>query len=89
MDGLSKAEPQLVVNRIRRKFFKKLRFTVDDCMDAVGLPLLGIVPEDASVAMCAARGQTLLQSREKNGAAAAYRNIARRLMGEKRLLLDL
>ncbi len=89
MDGLSKAEPQLVVNRIRRKFFKKLRFTVDDCMDAVGLPLLGIVPEDASVATCAAKGRTLLQSREKSVAAAACRNIARRLMGEKRPLLDL
>ena len=89
LEGISKAEPQLVVNRIRRKFFQKFRFTVDDCMDAVGLPLLGIVPEDASVAACVIKGRTLLQSRVKNGAAAACRNIARRLMGEKRPLLDL
>ncbi len=88
LDGLSKAEPQLVVNRIRSKFFKKMRFTVDDCMDTVGLPLLGIVPEDPSVAACAARGRTLLQSRKKEGAAAACRNIAHRLMGKKRPLLE-
>lgn len=86
---ISKAEPRLVVNRIRRRFFRQTRFTVDDCMDSVGLPLLGIVPEDETVALSAARGQLLLASTSKRGAAEACRHIARRLLGEKQPLLNL
>ena len=89
LEYFSKAEPKLVVNRIRRRFFRKTRFTVDDCMDSVGLPLLGIVPEDETVSLSAARGQVLLDSADKKGAAAACRHIARRLLGEKQPLLNL
>ena len=89
MAGISKAEPRLVVNRIRRRFFRQTRFTVDDCMDTVGLPLLGIVPEDEVVPLSAARGQSFLQSTAKKSAAAACRHIARRLLGEKQPLLNL
>ena len=89
LEGLSRAEPKLVVNRIRRHFFRKTRLTVDDCMDSVGLPLLGIVPEDEAVFFSAARGQLLLTSHDKKGAAAACRHIARRLLGEKQPLLNL
>lgn len=89
LEGISKAEPRLVVNRIRRRFFRQMRVTVDDCMDCVGLPLLGIVPEDEAVPLSAARGQLLLRSTSKKGAAAACRHIAHRLLGEKQPLLKL
>lgn len=89
LEGISKAEPKLVVNRIQRRFFRKTRFTVDDCMDSVGLPLLGIVPEDEAVALSAAKGQPLLNFTSKKGAAVACRHIARRLLGEKQPLLNL
>jgi len=89
LEGLSKAEPRLVVNRIRHRFFRKTSFTVDDCMDTVGLPLLGIVPEDEAVPLRAARGEPLLQSDGKKTAATACRHIACRLMGEKKPLLNL
>lgn len=89
LEHISSAEPRLVVNRIRRPFFRKTRFTVDDCMDSVGLPLLGIVPEDDWVPLCAARGQVLLRASSKKGAAAACRHIAHRLLGEKQPLLNL
>ena len=75
---------------IGHKFFRKTRFTVDDCMDAVGLPLLGIVPEDEAVAYASAKGKGLMQLPvKKNSAAAACRNIAGRLMGKKMALLNL
>lgn len=90
MDGLTKAEPKLVVNRIRTKFFRKIRFTVDDCMDAVGLPLLGIVPDDETVPIAAAGNRPLLfASKGKKSAAVACRHVAKRLMGQKVDLLDL
>ena len=54
----------------------------DDVLDGVGLPLLGIVPEDSGVTLAAAKGVPLPLYSEK-GAARACRNIARRLCGQK------
>ena len=88
LEQCSEAEAKVVVNRIRPRLFKRRRFTVDDCMDAVGLPLLGIVPEDGEVTFAAAAGQALI-SRTKKGAAQACRHIARRLLGEKQPLMKL
>lgn len=90
LDGLSQAEARLVVNRIRHKFFRTTRFTVDDCMDQVGLPLLGLVPEDETVALAAAKGLALLQvPARRKSAAAACCNIAGRLLGKRIPLLNL
>lgn len=88
LEEVSQAEAKVVVNRIRTKIFKRTRFTVDDCMDAVGLPLLGIVPEDKEITLAAAAGRALTR-RSKKGALPACRNIADRLMGKKRPLLRL
>ncbi|MBQ9647524.1 MAG: AAA family ATPase [Oscillospiraceae bacterium] len=72
----------LVVNRLRRKLLKSLRANIDDAMDAAGLPLLGVVPEDEDL-------PTLLGKGKVDGfgyyspARRATRNIARRLCGEK------
>lgn len=85
---ISDAEAKLVVNRIRRRFFRRTRSTIDDCMDAVGLPLLGIVPEDEAVSLSAAKGQLLIHG-SKKGAALACRHIACRLLGVKQPLLNL
>lgn len=80
LERFSKAEPRLVVNRIRRRFFRRTHATVDDIMDAVGLPLLGLVPEDETVPLAAAAGAPLLRYASR-GAALACRHIARRLLG--------
>ena len=88
MEEFSDAEAKVVVNRIRTKIFKRIRFTVDDCMDAVGLPLIGIVPEDKEITLAAAAGRALTK-RSKKGALPACRNIANRLMGKNQPLLKL
>lgn len=78
----------LVVNRIQPKLLKKMRFSIDEAMDAAGLPLLGVVPEDSQVMVCANQGRPLILCAGK-GAALAYRNIALRLVGRKAPLLRL
>ena len=88
LERVSEAEAKIVVNRIRKKFFQRTRSTVDDCMDLIGLPLLGIVPEDEAVVLAAAKGSPLCRV-SKKGAALACRNIARRLCGVKQPLLNL
>lgn len=88
LEHISRAEARIAVNRIRTRFFRRNKFTVDDCMDAVGLPLLGIVPEDEAVSMAAAKGRPLAAGPQK-GAALACRHMAERLMGVKTPLLKL
>ena len=81
---LRKQLPQLhlVVNRVQPKLLRRLHTTIDDAMDTAGLPLLGIVPEDPQVLLCATREQPLILYASR-GAATAYLNIARRLLGQR------
>lgn len=72
----------LVMNRIQARLLRKLRTTIDDAMDAAGLPLIGVVPEDPQVILCANLGLPLA-TRGPRGAALACRNIARRLEGAR------
>lgn len=82
------AEMKLVVNRVAPKAYRRMKTTIDDIMDGVGLPLLGMVPEDFNVTLAAARGVPLVLQ-TKRGAAAACLHIARRLEGRKMPLLRL
>ena len=72
----------LVVNRVRPRLLRRQGATIDDAMDTAGLPLLGLVPEDAKVTLAASSGQPLAQF-ARRGAVRAYANIARRLLGEQ------
>lgn len=76
------AHIHLVVNRVQPKLLRRLHTTIDDAMDTAGLPLLGIVPEDANVMLSANRGQPLILATSR-GAAIAYLNIAKRILGQR------
>ena len=77
----------LVVGRVSKKLLKQMHATIDDAMDAAGLPLLGVVPEDTDVPQYLNCGQPL---REHNYyAARAYDNIAKRITGQKVPLMKL
>lgn len=80
LELMGKESVRLVVNRINPKMFDTMAITVDDIMDRAGLPLLGIVPEDANVVLAAAFRKSLL-STTKKGAAAACKRIAKRIQG--------
>ncbi len=74
----------LVVNRVRPRLLRRQKATIDDAMDTAGLPLLGLVPEDAKVVLAAAAGKPLAQyANPRRGAARAYDNIAQRLLGDQ------
>ncbi len=72
----------LVVNRVRPKLLRSMHATIDDAIDTAGLPLLGVVPEDDQILLAQNRGVPLLCS-DSALAAAAYRNIAGRLLGKR------
>ncbi len=83
-----KEDVHLIVNRITPKLFTRMDLTVDDIMDEVGLPLLGIVPEDQNVVLAASSGDALIFT-ESNGAAEACLRISRRLRGVPTALMKL
>ena len=76
----------LVMNRVQPRLISKLRTSIDSAMDTAGLPLLGVVPEDPNVTMATAAGVPLILTTYK-GAAPAYLNIAKRLLGQRVPLL--
>lgn len=75
-----KTNARLLVNFIDKKEMAALGLTVDDVMDQVGLPLLGIVPRDPNVILACAAEKVLHQITKK-GAAAASQRIAHRIQG--------
>lgn len=80
LELMGKREVRLAVNRVSPELYNRMRLTVDDVMDWVGLPLLGVVPEDQNVTLAAARGKPLILY-SRRGASAACRRMARRLLG--------
>lgn len=51
---------RLVINRVRPKFFKQLRSTLDDVIDTVGARLIGIVSENQKVMLAGSRETPLV-----------------------------
>lgn len=75
--------PMLVVNRVNPLMIKgRYALNIDDIMDAAGLPLLGLIPEDEMIPAAAHLGLALTLT-GGTGAAAAFLRIARRVTGEQ------
>ncbi|ADU25875.1 AAA family ATPase [Ethanoligenens harbinense] len=77
-------EIRLVINRVQPQLLrKKLDGGLDVIIDAAAVQLLGVVPEDRRIALAAYDGDPIVHTPDAHGGAAeAYCNIARRLLGE-------
>lgn len=74
--------PQLVINRIRPKMVKKGdMMDINDMIDILAVELLGVVPEDEKIVVSTNRGEPAVLD-ANSWAGQAYRNIAKRIMGE-------
>lgn len=83
----NKVSSRLIINRLRATpILRGKTPDIDDIIDAAGIRLIGVVPEDEMVATAAANGQPLSGNCP---AVEAYRNIAARLMGNSVPLMDL
>lgn len=80
---------QLIVNRIRPEMTKKGEMlNIDDMTDILAIKLLGIVPDDERIVISTNRGEPAVNDNDSK-AGQAYRNIARRLMGQDVSFLNL
>lgn len=80
----------LIVNRLRPAMVQMNdMMSVQDVQELLGIPLLGVVPEDERVIVSTNRGEPLVLAEDPTLAGKAFDNIARRLEGEKIEFLDL
>jgi len=83
LEAASIPDPQLIVNRIRPRMVKRGdMLDIDDILDNLRIELIGIVPEDESVLVSTNRGEPAVLN-PNSQAGQAFRNIARRIRGEK------
>ncbi len=89
--GLVEAEEKgpasLIINRVKFEMVQRGEMlSADDVLDILAIDLIGIVPEDPTVLTASNRGTpTVMDGRSRAG--QAFRDIARRLMGEQVPLL--
>lgn len=76
------ASPKLVINRIRPNMMRSGdMLEIDDICQVLAIDLIGIVPDDEMVIKAANQGEPTVMN-PNSRAAIAYRNIARRILGE-------
>jgi len=71
----------LLVNRVLPRNYRRMRTTVDDVIDTVGVRLLGIIREDESIPIALNEGTPLILYK-KRLAAYDFLDAARRVAGE-------
>ncbi|MEF2638480.1 MAG: septum site-determining protein MinD, partial [Lachnospiraceae bacterium] len=78
----------LIVNRLRPELVKRGdMMSAQDIIDLLGVPLIGMIPDDEAVIVATNQGQSLIEGETLPG--QAYRNIVRRIAGEDVPYLDL
>jgi len=80
---------RLIINRIRPNMMKSGdMLDIDEICSVLAIDLLGIVPDDEKVIKAANSGEPTVMD-PSSRAAIAYRNIARRILGDKVPLMQL
>lgn len=81
--------PKLIINRVKSHMMQQGEMLdVEDIVSLLAIDLLGVVPDDEAVIASANRGEpTVIHPNSK--AAIAYRNIARRILGDSVPLMSL
>jgi septum site-determining protein MinD len=82
LEAENKGPGQLILNRVKSDMVRKGEMlSADDVTDILAIRLIGIVPEDENVIPASNSGNPVTLN-ENSRAGTAFRDIARRLMGE-------
>jgi septum site-determining protein MinD len=89
LEAAEKQQIYLVVNRLQPELVRRGdMLDIPDILDILGIELLGIIPEDEFIVVTSNRGE-LATLNPSSPAGHAYKNIARRLLGEEIPILPL
>lgn len=83
------SSPRLIINRIRNHMVKTGgMLEIDEILDVLAVDLLGVVVDDEEVISASNKGEPIALD-PSSRASIAYRNIARRILGESVPLMSL
>ena len=89
IESEEKGPARLIINRLNPEMIKRGEMLAsEDVLELLAVELIGIIPEDESVLISTNTGKPVVTN-EKSTAGQAFRNIARRLMGDDIPLIDL
>ena len=89
LEGAEKNPPKLIINRIKADMVKRGEMLAqEDILDLLSIDLLGIVPDDEGVIVSSNKGEPIIKNSDSR-AGLAYKNITRRVLGEKVPLLSM
>ena len=81
---------KLLVNRVRPEMIQTNNMmSVRDVQEILGIPLLGVIPEDNHVIISTNRGEPLVLQKKLTLSGVAFENAARRLIGKQDYFIDL
>ncbi|MGQ9511861.1 septum site-determining protein MinD [Thermodesulfitimonas sp.] len=82
-------EPKLIINRLRPWMVKQGEMmNIDDILDILAVDLLGVIPEDEQIIVTTNKGEPVVQD-QRSRSGEAFRNVARRILGEEVPLMDM
>jgi len=82
LEALDLKNSELIINRIRPNMVKKGEMMdVDDIVDLLSIDLTGVVPDDEYIITQTNKGEPVI-SNKKAPSGKAYREIAKRILGE-------
>ena len=75
-------EKYIIINRIKPELVKKGEMLdVDDVLNILALPLIGLIPEDNKIVSATNTGEPVIYTQSLS--AKAYMRVARRILGEE------
>lgn len=88
LEDLDITDIKVIINRVRADMIDKgIMMNMDDCVDMLQVPVLGIIPDDDELMASALRGEIAV-SNENSKAGRAFLNIAARISGEEVPVMD-
>ena len=89
LEAADKRHIRLVINRIQAELVRRGdMLDIPDMLDILSIDLLGVIPEDEYIVIAGNRGE-LAAVHATSQAGKAYKNIARRLLGEEVPLMSI
>jgi septum site-determining protein MinD len=89
LEAEEKRSPALIINRLNPALVRQHdMLSAEDVIDLLGIPLIGVVPEDETVIVSSNHGTPVSQD-PKSRAGQAFRNIAKRVRGLEVPFLDM
>lgn len=83
VEAAEKNMVQLILNRLKPDMVRRGEMlSVDDVLDVLAIPLLGVIPEDEAIIVATNDGTPVVMN-QRSLAGQVYSNIARRILGEE------